>query len=490
MYTGGGGNRLSTVNLTTGAATTVATGVNEENEGSIRVALGGPLPTLNIADSSVVEGNTGTSPATLQGFTVSLSASSASQVTVNFATAPGTATAPADYIAATGTLTFAPGQTSQSVTVSVVGDLVDESNENYFVNLSAPSGATIGDGQGEGTIVDDDGPTINAGDAQRLEGNSGTADLLMPVTLSAPSPGVVTVAFATADGSATAPSDYTATSGVLTFAPGTTALAVTVSINGDVTPEPDENFFVNLSAPTGGTIGDGQGVGTIQNDDGAAGGDTTGELSHKFKVNGDLASGPNDTDDYAIQQNPFSSYEVVVDGASGDISPVVLERRAGTTVIQTALPIGTGTGRSLRWANDTSNVVITENVRVASGGCTTDCGADDVYRLRSYETTYAIPRFNNSGTQITILLLQNPTDYNVNARVYFWDAAGNQLHAEPVTVNAKSLLIFNTATIPAVNGQSGAVTLTHDGRFGDLAGKTVALEPATGFSFDSPMLTR
>ena len=269
---------------------------------------------------------------------------------------------------------------------------------------------------------------------------------------------------------------------------------VTVSVTGDVVDEADEDYFVNLSAATGGSISDPQGLGTIIDDDDTLG-DTTGELSQRFRVVGDLATGSGlgsapDTDSYAIVQNPFSSYEVVVDGASGDISPVALDRLdASSAVIQSSLPIGAaGTGRSLRWANNTSNSVSTETVRVASGGCTTDCGVDDVYRLRSYETTYSIPRFNNNFTQVTVLLLQNPTDYAIDATVYFWSATGALLHAEPVTLAPKNLLVLITASIPAVNGQSGSITVTHDARFGDLSGKTVALEPATGFSFDSPML--
>ena len=410
---------------------------------------------------------------------------------MNFATADGTATAGSDYTATSGTLTFTPGTTTRNVTVSVTGDLTVEPNETFFVNLSAPAGAVIGDGQGVGTIVNDDQPTISAGDASLVEGNSGTANLMAPVTLSAAVSTPVTVAFATADNTATAGTDYTATSGVLTFAPGSTTAFVTVSVNGDVTVEPDETFFVNLSAPTGGTIADPQGLETITNDDFAPSTDNTGELTNGFKVTGDLASsgGVPDTDTYFISQKPFSSYEVVVDAASGDIQPVNLERLDATSaVVQSSLPIGTGPARSLRWVNDTSNTIDTDTVRVSSGGCTTDCGADDSYRLRSYETTYSIPRYNNNLTQITILLLQNPTDYTVNATVYFWDASGAQVHVEPVTIAPKNVFVLNTASV--ANGTAGSVSITHDARYGDLAGKTVALEPATGFSFDSPMLVR
>jgi len=77
----------------------------------------------------------------------------------------------------------------------------------------------------------------------------------------------VTVNYATADGTATAGSDYTAKSGSVTFTAGATSRTITVSILGDRTPEPNETFFVNLSSPVNTTIANGQGVGTILNDD-------------------------------------------------------------------------------------------------------------------------------------------------------------------------------------------------------------------------------
>jgi hypothetical protein len=77
-------------------------------------------------------------------------------VTVKYATANGTALAGSDYTAASGTLTFAPGQTSQTVTVNVMGNTTVEPNETFAVNLSAASGATLFDGQGVGTILNDD----------------------------------------------------------------------------------------------------------------------------------------------------------------------------------------------------------------------------------------------------------------------------------------------------------------------------------------------
>jgi hypothetical protein len=129
-------------------------------------------------------------------------------------------------------------------------------------------------------------------------------------------------------------------------------------------------------------------------------------------------------------------------------------------------------------------------VRVTSGQCTTSCGPDDVYRIRVYETTYAIPRFNNSGSQITVLILQNPTDYTVTGNIYFWSPAGALLATEPFSLTAKNAHVLLTSTVSGVNGVSGTMTVAHNARYGDLAGKAVALEPATGFSFDTPMLAR
>jgi immune inhibitor A len=113
-----------------------------------------PPPSININDVTVAEGNSGTVPAV---FTVSLSSAPSSPVTVNWATADGTATATSgDYVAGSGTLTFAAGQTSQAITVNVNGDTSVESNETFSVKLSNPTGATLADSQGVGTITNDD----------------------------------------------------------------------------------------------------------------------------------------------------------------------------------------------------------------------------------------------------------------------------------------------------------------------------------------------
>lgn len=111
------------------------------------------LPTISINDVSVNEGNSGSSNVVL---TVSLSAASSNTVTVNFTTTSGSATAGSDFTAKSGTVTFAPGQTSQLISIAVMGDTVNEADETFFVDLSAPSNATIADSRGVVTIVNDD----------------------------------------------------------------------------------------------------------------------------------------------------------------------------------------------------------------------------------------------------------------------------------------------------------------------------------------------
>ncbi|MET0552189.1 MAG: right-handed parallel beta-helix repeat-containing protein [Vicinamibacteria bacterium] len=335
-------------------------------------------------------------------------------------------------------------------------------------------------------------PTLAVAGASIAEGNAGTTTLSFAVTLSAAAAQSVTVAFATASGTATAPADYAAASGVLTFPPGATARTVTVLVAGDVLVEGDEAFAVGLSSPSGAIVADGPAAGTIVDDDLPPIGGL--ELSHGAVVAQDLsaATGTAGTDTYRIAQQPRSSYEVVVDGASGDVSPVVLDRLAanGSAVLQTGDAAGTGTARSLRWANTATTPVLAQAVRVGSGGCTAACGPDDIYRVRAWDTTGAVPRFNQSGSQGTVLVLQNRTPRTVSGRIYFWSAAGTLAGESPLALPPRATSVLSLATVAGLAGKSGSITIAHDGGYGALAGKAVALEPSTGFSFDSPLTDR
>ena len=249
-----------------------------------------PTPSLSINDASVTEGNSGTQTAT---YTVTLSAASASVVTVNYATANGTATAGSDYVAGNGTLTFAPGETSKTISVTVNGDTTFESNETYFVNLSSPSGATLSDSQGTGTIVNDDANPVGVriNDVSVTEGNRNTRNATFTITLTSPLSNAVTVFYATANGSAIAGSDYNATSGSVRIRAGRTSATVSVAVRGDRTVEADETFFVNITSVNGTSIIDGQGLGTILNDDGTSGNGIMNGFSWLQEVWSDIAVG-------------------------------------------------------------------------------------------------------------------------------------------------------------------------------------------------------
>ncbi len=251
-------NLSGAVNATIGDAQGIGTITDDDN-----------APTISINDVIVMEGNSGTVNAT---FTVTLSAASGLTVTVNRATADFSAVAPGDYTSSSGTVTFNPGQTTQTFNVVVNGDTLDEgASELFLVNLSGAVNATISDGTGVGTIADDDNaPVISINDVSVTEGNSGTVNATFTVTLSNGSSSVVTVNYATANGSATAPADYSAASGTVTFNPTVLVQTVTVTVNGDTIDEgASEAFLLNLFGAVNASIGDNQGIGTITDDDNA-----------------------------------------------------------------------------------------------------------------------------------------------------------------------------------------------------------------------------
>ena len=227
---------------------------------------------ISINDVNITEGNSGTQVAT---FTVTRSGGTAA-FNVNYATADGTATAGSDYVAQpTSTLSFAAGDLTKTVSVTINGDTTVEPDETFSVNLSgATNGGTITKSQGTGTIVNDDAAagvgSISINDVSITEGNSGTK--VATFTVSHTGSAAFSVDYATANSTAGAgtsgTADYVATSGTLNFAAGTSTQTVSVTIRGDTTYEPNETFFVNLTGATnGGTILDGQGLGTIVNDD-------------------------------------------------------------------------------------------------------------------------------------------------------------------------------------------------------------------------------
>ena len=169
-------------------------------------------------------------------------------VSVDYATMDGTAVAGADYRAVAGTFVFAPGQTEGMIRVPLVDDALDEPPEETLVlTLVDPSGATLAAGSATGTIRDDDETP-----ALSIEGAAGDEDvgeLAFDVTLSAPSGRVVTVRYATSDGTAMSGDDFVPAKGTLTLEPGVASAAIRVAIVDDIFDEPDETFVVGLADP-------------------------------------------------------------------------------------------------------------------------------------------------------------------------------------------------------------------------------------------------
>jgi hypothetical protein len=217
-------------------------------------------PTVSINDVSTTEGNTGAVNVT---FTLTLSAVSTQPVTVHYTTADGSAIAGSDYSASSAYVTIPAGQTTKTFTIAVLGDRLPESTETFNVNLDGVTNAFIGHGVGVGSILDNE-PRININDVTVTEGNTGSINATFTVSLSVAYDQPVVVHYSTANGSATAGSDYAASSGNVTVAAGQTTQTFTVAVLGDRLPEPTESFYVNLDTPSSNAlIDDGFGVGTI-----------------------------------------------------------------------------------------------------------------------------------------------------------------------------------------------------------------------------------
>ncbi len=225
-----------------------------------------PPPAIRIGDVAVTEGNTGTRTAT---FTVTLSAATSQTVTVGYSTANGAAMAGSDYQAASDVLTFAPGDTSKTITVLVNGDRLAEPNETFVVNLNSPANSFIADGQGIGTILDDE-PRISISDVTKAEGRKGKTTLFtFTVTLSVAYDQPVTMSYQTVNGTATTgDGDYIAKTGTLTFAPGETTKTITIEVKGDSKKEANETFYLDLFGLSSNSLfTKNRGIGTILNDD-------------------------------------------------------------------------------------------------------------------------------------------------------------------------------------------------------------------------------
>jgi len=250
---------------------TAATGATiADGEGMATITDDDPPPALQVPVTlSVPEGQTGDT--SLAAVDVTLSTASAQEITVDWTTNDVSATAGSDYTADSGTLDFAPGETEHVILIEITGDNTAEGDETFTVTFSNEVNATLPNDTETVTIVDNDppppGPLFSVDDVKKREGASGTTTLTFSVTRT-DTTNAVTVQFAVQDGTALAPGDYTAPApGTLSFAAGVATATVDVTVVGDRVLEHDESLLLTLSAPSAGGLLDGQGTGTIVNDD-------------------------------------------------------------------------------------------------------------------------------------------------------------------------------------------------------------------------------
>ena len=242
------GTETAILTLATGAGYILGT----TTSATVNITDNDPQPTISINDVSVTEGNSGTTNAT---FTLTLSHPSSQPITVNYATADGTATtADLDYNAATVTVTFAPGETSKTVNVAVVGDIKSENPETFTVNLSNATNATITKAQGVGTITNDDLPIITLAATDSDAGETATGVTPNVGTFTLTRTGDLTQAITvnyTLSGSATNGTDYSSLPGTVNFAAGDSTAIVTVTPTDDNIFEGTETAILTLTTGTG-----------------------------------------------------------------------------------------------------------------------------------------------------------------------------------------------------------------------------------------------
>jgi hypothetical protein len=212
----------------------------------------------------------------------------------------------------------------------------------------------------------------------------------------------------------------------------------------------------------------------------------------------DQAGGGNDSDWAVVPTLQYHSYEARLSGANLDFdwgtcpTCAQFERvdSSGTVLTEDVATVNDGPGtspeaydRSVRWL--ASGSTIQEYVRVTGSGFAE--GASSVYTLRYWDTTYTVPRWNASGGQVTVFVITSLVQGAVAGNVHFFSGTGALLHSQPLALSPNTPYVLNTATVGALAGQSGYALVAHTAGYGGLTGKAVALEPSTGFTFDTAL---
>ena len=270
-----------------------------------------PDPVLTIGDASLIEPDAGSSAVSV---TITVSEASPTEITVDVATADDTAVAGLDYVAFSGLVVIPALATSHDVVLDVVGDVMDEPDEAFSVNLANPIGATIGSPSSATVTIFDNDPMAELSAVDLTVGEAaGTAEIAL--NLNGPSGFEITVEYSTADGTASAPGDYSSVSGIATIASGSISTTVSIPIVDDTEIEPEESFSLDLSLPVNVVLLTPSIQVTILDDDGC---DTAGDADGNCVVDAaDLALIIVIIDDPLVPApgNPDCTGDGTVDGA-------------------------------------------------------------------------------------------------------------------------------------------------------------------------------
>jgi hypothetical protein len=226
-------------------------------------------------------------------------------------------------------------------------------------------------------------------------------------------------------------------------------------------------------------------------------GATINTLGHGSVQVHDLDQGgtaTNDIDWVAVATLDRHSYEVRLNNASvqfdwgicTDCAQFERVSIAGSILTEDVPSVAVGVNesydRSVRWVATAST--LQEYVRVTGHQDVAET-ANSVYTLRFWDTTYSIARWNNSASQVTVVVLSSQAQANASGNIYFYSSAGTLLHTQGFTLAQNQTFVFNTSSVPALVGQSGYAQVAHTAGYGGLSGKAVSLEPTTGFTFDT-----
>jgi Ca2+-binding RTX toxin-like protein len=369
---------------------------------------------------------------------ISLSAPAQTAVSVNYSANGSTATnsgGAADFYGYSGVLNFASGETTKVVRIELQDDATAESYETFFFNLSSPStNAIIASEPAAIGIIDDDhiptsGPTLHVRDAV-VDEKSGTVTFVISLGSiegqSANSP--ITVDYATANGTASAGSDFAAATGTLTFAAGETVKTVTIDINDDDAPEGLERFFLNLDNASGATLLDDQGTAVI---------------------------GANDAT--KVAQTRISVSNAIVSESDGYVDVVISLSAPAQTAVSVNYSANGSTATNSGGAADfygysgVLNFASGETTKVVRIELQDDATAE------SYETFF----FNLSSPSTNAIIASEPAAIGIIDDDHI-PTSGPTLHVRDAVVDEKSGTVTFVISLGSIEGQSANSPITVD----------------------------